>query len=130
MGGAEALHAEIHDVLGKGVTVAFRPTGVHTGQVIRCAEPGMRVLVRAEGWLETTMGPCRTGEADRLDAQNSERSVTPDWPVKPQSIEVRILPPDMVNTGVREFLDDHDRIEDEIVSRTGARWTVSRYDRP
>lgn len=124
------LHSETHDVLGKGVTVTFQPTSVHTGQVVRCAEPGMWVLIRAEDRRETSMSPCETGEVDRLDAQHSKRSVTPDWRQKPQRIEIWILSPDMVNLGVRKFLDDYHRIKDEIVPRTGMRWTVSLYDRP
>ncbi|MEV0590394.1 hypothetical protein [Nonomuraea cavernae] len=90
-GPVSLIFGRTYQSMGEGVRISFRPTSVHTGVAIRCPDPKAWVLVRDAkgGWHDLT--PCvRLGPG--LQVQHDERSVTPDWLLAPQALEVWVFP--------------------------------------
>ncbi|TMR88105.1 hypothetical protein [Nonomuraea basaltis] len=92
-GPVSLIFGQTYQSVGERVRISFRPTSVHTGFAIRCADPKAWVLVRdAKGtWNDLT--PCvRLGRG--LQVQFDKSSVTRDWLRVPQNLEVWVFPAD------------------------------------
>ncbi|MFC4117925.1 hypothetical protein [Nonomuraea zeae] len=92
-GPVSLIFGQTYHSVGEKVRITFRPTSVHTGFAIRCADLKAWVLVRdAKGtWNDLT--PCvRLGRG--LQVQYDQSSATPDWLRAPQNLEVWVFPAD------------------------------------
>ncbi|MEV0238097.1 hypothetical protein [Nonomuraea sp. NPDC050786] len=147
-GPVSLIYGQSYRSVGESVRITFRPTSVHTGIGIRCADPKGWVLVRdAQGrWNDLT--PCvRLGPG--LQVQYDQTSVTPDWLRAPQTLEVWVFPADapIGSAGLAEKCALADRragrcdgpwdreaiiaMPERLAAETGPRrglWSVGVYD--
>ncbi|TDD06147.1 hypothetical protein E1292_15855 [Nonomuraea deserti] len=92
-GPVSLIFGQTYRSVGERERITFRPTSVHTGVALRCADPKAWVLVRDTKGTWNDLTPCvRLGRG--LQVQYEERSVTPDWLRAPQSLEVWVFPAD------------------------------------
>ncbi|GAA3261280.1 hypothetical protein [Nonomuraea helvata] len=92
-GPVSLISGQSYQSVGERVRVTFRPTSVHTGIAIRCANPKSWVLIRDVKGTWHDLTPCaRLGQG--LEVQFREEGVTPDWLRAPQDLEVWVFPAD------------------------------------
>ncbi|NBE96853.1 hypothetical protein FE391_24100 [Nonomuraea sp. KC401] len=92
-GPVSLISGQTYRTVGERVRITFRPTSVHTGIALRCADPKAWVLIRDVKGSWNDLTPCvRLGQG--LQVQYDESSVTPDWLRAPQSLEVWVFPAD------------------------------------